>query len=109
MDRGHTGHAGESGIQGHSCGPIMPWTIVIVGDGFDSQHVHVMHGGDGRVLTNWHYAGISPGLLDLPIGQHKRTFVEAHRLATEEAAGQIHRDAALASGMAFDETLRATG
>ena len=78
-DRAHTGHAGKSGIQNHSCGEIMPWTIVLKGCGFSTQHIYALNGSTGDVLTSWHYS-------DETTGEHRRTFAEAHELATQEAA-----------------------
>jgi len=81
-NRSHTGHAGSGGIQKHSCGKIMPWTIVLKGCGFDSQHVYALNGTTGEMLSKWHYS-------DTTIGQHSRSFSEAIRLATQEASDRL--------------------
>jgi hypothetical protein len=78
----HTGHNG--GIQRHSCGEIAPWTIVLVGCGFAKQHVYALNGETGETLTSWHYSDYGKVL-----GQHDRSFRQAHRQATRQAAGRL--------------------
>jgi hypothetical protein len=86
----HTGHRGNGGIQEHSCGEIMPWTIVLKGCGFPSQHIYAMNGSTGEVLSSWGYDSIENGLR---CGYNGRSFSEAHQLATAEAAARLEAEA----------------
>jgi len=88
----HTGHRGDSGIQEHSCGEIMPWTIVLKGCGFPRQHIYALNGTTGEVLTSWHYSDEHvPGEQRI-VFKNARSFKEAHELATTEAAGRLALD-----------------
>lgn len=79
----HVGHVGSGGIQGHSAGPCLPWTITSRGASTEG-YVFALNGETGEKGPEFHFKGYGPGP-----GQYQ----EAHRAAEQWALDRKTTDA----------------
>ena len=68
----HQGHNGVGGVQQHSCGPLYPFTVVVLA-GDKSGVCYAMHGSTGRKMPEHRFE----------VGS-RESFFKAHAAAEQD-------------------------